>query len=266
VPDLSVAGPLARTVGDLQTALLAIAGPGLLDAVGWSLSLPPARPVRRLAAWFDDSYCPVDDEVKAALEEAADALTRSGVPVDRVSPRGIDLAVRDEVFRRALASVTAWMVGTEEIERIAAGTSAGDGSLGMEYVSQRFHEWAAAMDLRAHLRMRWQYFFQRYDAILLPVAPNLASRHDHRPFPERRIAVNGVERPYWDQIVWAGLTGVAHLPTTVVPVRRDSRGLPIGIAVAGPYLGDLTTIAVARVLTECLAPLGRPPWRDHAAS
>lgn len=44
-----------------------------------------------------------------------------------------------------------------------------------------------------------------------------------------------------------------------VPARLDARGVPVGIAVAGPYLVDRATLAVVRLLEALLLPLGRPP-------
>jgi amidase len=111
---------------------------------------------------------------------------------------------------------------------------------------------------RARLRARWEKFFVDYDVVLLPVAVSPPIPHDTRPMAERRITVNGVDRPYWDQISWACLTGICYLPSTVVPVRRDSRGLPIGVAVAGPYLEDRTTLEAARILLDLLPGIGHP--------
>lgn len=262
--DLAVAGPLARDVDDLETLLLATAGPHPWDRSAWHLSLPPARPVRRVAAWFDDPYCPVDDEVRAALEYAADLLADSGVQVRRTTPPAISLAFSDEVFRRLLATVAVHIYDPAEIDAIATGSREPRGELGAEFVAQSHHAWMAADEARTQLRRRWAAFFSRYDAIMLPVAPNLTPAHDHRPFPERTVTVNGAQRPYWDQTVWAGLTTVGHLPSTVVPVRLDSRGAPIGVAIAGPYLGDRTTLAVARALARVLPPIGRPPLPTSA--
>ncbi|MFE0426952.1 amidase family protein, partial [Streptomyces sp. NPDC058953] len=67
-PDLTVAGPFARTADDLIAAFDAVAGPDARDASAWRLELPPARPVRRVAAWVDDPYCPEDAEVRRAHE------------------------------------------------------------------------------------------------------------------------------------------------------------------------------------------------------
>lgn len=256
--DMAVVGPMARDVDDLEILLEAMAGPHPLDAPAWRLTLPPARAVRRVAAWFDDPYCPVDDQVRGAMEHAADLLATRGVEVHRCAPPGIRLATCDQIFRRLLAGVAINEVSAEQVEQIAAGRLPAPASLGGEHVGQRYRDWTQADEMRTRLRLRWQTFFTGYDAILLPVAANLAAQHDHRPFAERTVTVNGQRRPYWDQIVWAGLTGMAYLPSTVVPVGRDSRGLPIGMAIAGDYLADRTTLAVARLLREVMPPLGHP--------
>jgi amidase len=268
-PDLAVVGPIGRCTRDLELALDTVAAPSPWDSPAWRVRLPPARPVRRVAAWFDDPHCSVDDEVRNALHAAAGLLAGAGVVVHELAPPGIGLAASDLVARRLLATAAlARQAPTHAPAR--AGSQAAGAGLGEEFVGQSYADWAQAHTQRTRLRVRWARFFTDYDAILLPVAPNRTIQHDHRPMAERRVIVNGTERPYWDQIAWACLTGVCYLPSTVLPVRLDSRGLPIGIAVAGPYLGDRTTLAAARVLTELLPPLGypqlSPPGRGRAAS
>jgi len=51
---------------------------------------------------------------------------------------------------------------------------------------------------------------------------------------------------------WVALATVTYLPATVVPVGRTPAGLPVGIQIVGPYLGDRTTLAVARRIEELL--------------
>ena len=48
---------------------------------------------------------------------------------------------------------------------------------------------------------------------------------------------------------WAGLTGVAHLPSTVIPTGLNKDGLPIGVQIVGPEYGDLITIGIAEELS-----------------
>jgi amidase len=257
-PDMAVIGPIGRCTRDLDTALSVIAAPSSWDQQAWRLELPPPRTPRRIAAWFDDPYCPVDDEVRAALEYAADVLAGAGFQVERTAPAGIELAASDDVARRLLAPAALHHYTAAEIELVAAGQMPTRGELGADFVAQRQRDAIAAQARRHRLRDRWREFFASYDAILLPVMPNLVIEHDERPFADRRIVVNGQERPYWHQIAWACLTGITYLPSTVVPLRLDSRGLPIGIAVAGPYLADRSTLALAGVLADLLPPIGSP--------
>jgi amidase len=146
----------------------------------------------------------------------------------------------------------------EVIEEVAAGLPS-NGELGADFVAQRHRHWLAAHERRTQLRLRWRAFFSRYDALLTPVAPNLVGPHDDRPFADRTIGVNGEPRPYWSQIAWAGLASVSYLPVTVVPVGLDSRGLPVGVSVTGPYLQDRTALAVAARLAAVLPPMPHPP-------
>jgi len=251
--DMAVAGPLARSVTDLETMLRIMVAPHPWDEAAWSVTLPASRKVRRVATWLDDPYCPVDREVAAVLERAASALAEQGVVVEPAHPLGVRLDASDRIFRQLLCGAASKDGATDPDD-----TRERRARLGGEGAEASYQEWSDANAARQRLRVRWREFFTRYDAILLPVAPNLAIEHDHRPFADRRVSIDGQPRPYWDQAVWAGLTGVAYLPTTVVPAGLDARGVPIGVAVAGPYLEDLTTLAAARLLATGLGPVGHP--------
>ncbi|MFI8423904.1 amidase family protein [Streptomyces sp. NPDC085479] len=206
------------------------------------MRLPPARPLRRIAVWRDDARCPVGREVRDALDVAVGLLSDDGVEVDEARPTGVSLDIADEVARRLLAGAVA--------DRSSP--------LGAEFSGQSHEEWMRAHVLRSRMAAAWRRFFQDYDAVLLPVSPTTAIPHDARSFDERHILVDGVERAYWDQIVWACLTGIVHLPSTVVPVRLDQRGLPVGISITGGFAQDLTTLALAERLVGLVGSLGRP--------
>ena len=58
IPDSMVAGPMARTVGDLRLLLDVIAGPADRESAAWTLKLPaPRKPAMalRIAAWLDET-------------------------------------------------------------------------------------------------------------------------------------------------------------------------------------------------------------------
>ncbi|QJX02418.1 hypothetical protein HML84_12290 [Alcanivorax sp. IO_7] len=84
--DLSVAGPMALNVGDLELALEVLAAPEREEAPAWRLELPPSRHQDledfRVAAWLDDPRCPVDGTLKAALDRLLADLGEAGVTVD----------------------------------------------------------------------------------------------------------------------------------------------------------------------------------------
>jgi amidase len=56
--------------------------------------------------------------------------------------------------------------------------------------------------------------------------------------------------PYNAQGFWQGIATVSYLPATVAPIGRTAEGLPISVQVIGPYLGDLTTIGLARMIEQ----------------
>ena len=99
--------------------------------------------------------------------------------------------------------------------------------------------------------------------LLCPINPVTAIPHDHSfNVLERTITINGAPRPYNDQMVWAGLVGMAFLPATVAPVGRSSDGLPVGIQIVGPYLEDRTPIDVAKRLADVIGGFEAPPGFD----
>ena len=71
--------------------------------------------------------------------------------------------------------------------------------------------------------------------------------------------MDGQVRPYSDLIVWTSQFGYVYLPSTVVPVGLTSGGVPVGIQVVGPYLGDRTTLEFARYLESLLGGYTVPP-------
>ena len=111
-----------------------------------------------------------------------------------------------------------------------------------------FKTWKTNDELRSHLRWQWHQFFADYDLLLTPIMPTAAFEHDQRQFGERKIRVNNEERPYFEQVFWAGLTGVSYLPSTAIPTGLNGEGLPIGIQIVGPEYGDLITLGAARAL------------------
>ena len=265
--DISVIGPLARDAGDLALAVDVMAGPDRIEANGWRLELP--RPEGRgpadwrIAVWADDPFCPVDHAVRDAVLRAADALRAAGASVDHEARPGFDLPETQDVYTGLLQSALSARHDDEEFRRtLGRAARLGDEDTPrarrLRAGTMHHREWILTHERRTRIRWAWREFFDRFDVLLCPIACIPAFPHDQqRDMDARRITVNGEIREYWDQLFWAGLTGVAFLPATVAPAA--SEGLPIGVQIVGPEGGDYTTIEIARQLGELIGGFRPPP-------
>ena len=267
--DLSVVGPLARDVADLELALGVLAGAAGHAAVGWRLELPPPRAERlgdlRLAVWLDDPAYPVDTEVGEVLHAAAAALESGGARLVDDRP-AVVLPDVVRLYQQFLYPIMLSTMGKRSFDNMVALADSvpedDDGPLARtaRFATQRYRDWVFANEKREQLRALMGEFFSEVDALLMPVAMVPAIPHDHsEPFPNRVIQVDGAVRPYTDLMAWMALPTLTHLPATVVPVGLTGSGLPVGVQIVGPYLEDRTTLAVGRLVEEVLGGFMPPP-------
>jgi amidase len=268
--DIGVAGPMARTVEDLELALDVLAGPDATRGVAWRLELPPPRAADlggyRVGTWLDDPYAPVDRSVLGLLERAVGTLVDGGAKVDEGAVLGVDLQEVAEVYLQLLVGVLANGYPPAVLaaaDEMAGAVDPADRSLQVLFLrglAQRKREWNVAHERREQIRARWAELFTRVDVLLCPIAGTAAFPHDHDPDQlARTVPVNGEQRPGLETLVWAGLVGMAHLPAAVVPVGTTPEGLPVGIQVVAPYLEDRTALDVARRLHALVGDIGAPP-------
>ncbi|MFF3655325.1 amidase [Streptomyces olivochromogenes] len=260
--DLAVVGPMARTARDLALLLDVMAGPDPLTlGVALDLALPPARHERlcdfRVLVLDEHPLIPTGSAVRAGVDRVADALVDGGARVERHSPLLPDLTEAAILYTQLLfsSSVARFPVEPyEQLRTLAAGLKADDQSLdaarlrGMVF-SHR--DWIEANSRRELHRHGWRRFFAEFDAVVCPITPTPAFPHDHNPDPrERRLDIDGVEYPYFDQLVWAGLPTMPGLPATAVPAGRSPEGLPVGVQLIGPMFEDRTPLRLAELLEQ----------------
>ena len=259
--DLSVVGPLGVCAADLAQALDILLGPGPMDGKAWRVDLPPARfesvQTLRVAVWADDAFCPVDTDIRDAIIAAGYSLEAAGAHVDFDARPNFDLTENHRNYLHLMMSVMgAGMPQSvfDMAQKIAASADPNDHSDSLEQmrgIAMSHRDWAKASEQRLKNRAEWERFFEQYDVILCPCAPATAFAHDHTPdMSARRIMINGEQRPYADTMRWAGVTLNAGLPASVAPVGISREGLPIGVQIAGAYLEDKTTLAVAALLEQ----------------
>jgi amidase len=223
-PPLSSVGPLARTAGDLRTALEVTGGP-TNRALSWELL--PARHLRladyRVGVVLDHPYAPVSDEVGAVLSDAVDGLARSGVKIVEGWPDGVDPAAQAEAF--------SFQVG---LFFALEGMDPDFASLQLVVEHER---------QRMRTRAIWQQYFSDIDVFLCPTSFTAAFPHDDRPFDERTI--DGT--PYAAQGFWISHASLLGLPAVSMPIGQTPGGLPVGAQVIGPHFEDDTAITFAEL-------------------
>ncbi len=261
--DLAVCGPMARTVDDLEIELDALVGPDRWNEPAWRLELPPPRTRElgelRVAAWLDDVDCPVDVSTRRVLGDLVGTIEAAGGRIDNDARPGFTLAKADTVFKSLLFAALSGGASRGAIEEMAdADSTTPFGRMALA-MSARHRAWLADNERRLQLRERWREFFDRYDVVLMPVQPRGAIPHDHsEPQWDRRIEIDGVDRPYLDLFGWTGPAGAGLLPATVVPAGIGDDGLPIGVQIVGPYLHDRTTLQMARIVADLVGGCPRP--------
>ncbi|WP_432130096.1 amidase [Streptomyces tendae] len=263
-PELAVVGPMARTARDLTLLLDVMAGPDPLTyGVAHRLALPPARHARlsdfRVLVLEEHPFIATGSAVRAGVNRVADALAEAGAHVERRTPLLPDLAEAATLYTQLLfsGSVARFPVDAyEELRTRAAALSADDRSLaaarlrGMVF-SHR--DWIEANDRREHHRHGWRRFFAEFDAVVCPITPTPAFPHDHDPdLLARRIDIDGVAYPFFDQLVWAGLATMPGLPATAVPAGLSPDGLPVGVQLIGPMFEDRTPLRLAELLERAI--------------
>lgn len=271
--DIAVIGPLARSARDLEIALGIIAGPDTIDGAAWKVKLPPAPKKTwrqwRVAVLADAGTAPVDAAVKARVEAVADFLSRKGAKVNRAARPDFDLDEAHEVYVKLLRAATSRAqtdaVFARNLE--AARTlpkNARDYAAWMARANTMHHrEWLLLNDRRHQMRLRWAEFFREWDVLLCPAAATTAFPHNQKGERwERMVTVNGKPQPSTTQMFWAGYSCMSYLPSTVATAGRAPDGLPVGVQIIGPQYGDLTCIALARLLEDEFAGFVAPPGYD----
>ncbi|WP_405135302.1 amidase [Nocardia sp. NBC_01388] len=260
--DLAVVGPMARTARDLTLLLDVMAGPDPLTyGVAFDLALPPARHERlsdfNILVLEDHPLIPTGSAVRAGVNRVADALVDGGARVERHSPLLPDLTEAATLYTQLMfaSSIARFPVESyEQLQTRAAGLSADDQSLDatrLRAMVFSLRDWLEANNRRELHRHGWRQLFAEFDAVVCPITPTPAFPHDHNANPlERRIDIDGVEYPYFDQLVWAGVATMPGLPATAIPAGRSPEGLPVGVQLIGPMFEDRTPLRLAELLEQ----------------
>ena len=253
--DMSVIGPMTRTADDLGLVLGVLAGSDLDGS-------PRALGEFRIAAWLDDETFPVAPDVTAVITAAVNEISAAGTKVDFDARPDFTMREARSVFNALLVAATRDVQAPELVE-LARSSREAPGRLGVwsRYMTMTQDEWADWDAQRRRLQARWADFFTGFDVLITPAMQVPALPHDLGSSSklDRTFEHRGTTYRYFDQSVWAGLSGVAYLPSTVAPVGRTNEELPVGLQIVGSHGDDATTIAFARSLEPVVGGYEPPP-------
>jgi amidase len=260
--DLGVGGPMARNTGDLK----------LLWSVLNGSSEAPRRDIKgaRIALFDEDPLLPLSRNVKEAVARAASALEKQGARIERIaSPvdmrellvnyvwllnsivgAGFPEHVHAEIAKTRDADLEAFAASRDpwsrELSRLATGAQAS--------------EVIAAQRARQEMKDAMTAFFTSHDAIVMPISPVTAFKHDHsEPFHMRKLDVDGKAVAYPNMLGWIALATALHLPALAVPAGRSAANMPVGVQIVGPWNGEDRLFDFAAAVEEGIGGFQAPP-------
>ena len=256
---LTVQGPLARSVEDVALMLSAVAGPDRRAPLGLAedpsiFSQPLGRDLQGLrVAWSPTlGGLPVDRRVAEIVGAQRTVFEGLGCSVEEAEP---DLADADEIFE----TLRAWdfelglgqhldehpdLLKETVVWNIERGRALSGPDVGR------------AERLRTLLYERVRRFFERYDALVLPVS-------QVPPFPieeEYPTAIEGAAMgSYVEWMRSSSRITVTGCPAISVPAGFTPAGHPTGLQIVGPPRADRLVLEVAYAFQEATGHWKRRP-------
>jgi aspartyl-tRNA(Asn)/glutamyl-tRNA(Gln) amidotransferase subunit A len=214
------------------------------------MGFPPRR--LRVAVSLDLGYAAVDPEIRAAVTMAAKDLANAEISVEFC-----ELAIEGDCLETVLKPIAlteqaaaAFVRSSDELAKSDRAyrdvIEQGRKYLGTDYIQANYR--------RAALRETFRRLFEHYDLLITPTVATTAFAVGELGIDE--IDGRRVDRHLgWSPFSWPmNLTG---LPAATVPCGFDCEGLPIGMQIVGPWLGEERILHLAS-LFEAIR-----PWQHH---
>jgi Asp-tRNA(Asn)/Glu-tRNA(Gln) amidotransferase A subunit family amidase len=243
---VSVLGPLARSVDDLEVALNVLAGPDGVDPLVVPAPLGRVEGVEQVA-WCDgDGTTPVRSDLVDVVQFAATA-----VGAEYCRPPGLECA--NEVYSRLRS-----LDGLHELRTVVAGREDELGqSLRSLLAETRAGTMAELVELWAErdaLRARFLTFLDLHPVLILPVAAVPAYDPGIPP------VVDEHELSPWDVLAPCRAVSLFGVPSAAVTIGTSRDGLPAAVQIVGRPFREDDVLAVARALEVTV------PFSHHTLS
>jgi aspartyl-tRNA(Asn)/glutamyl-tRNA(Gln) amidotransferase subunit A len=249
-------GPMARTIADIALIMSVIAGPDPRDRhsipagdVDWRASAAGKMRSKRLAFTPDWGYAAVDPEVRDICARAAGTFERQlGCDVEVAAPEFADASISFE----ALVALESDLTGMRRLLQNDRQAFSPDLAAMIERSWTALEFTDAIVARKKIVNAIWR-FMQRYDLLLTPTVAVPAFDLDIAG--PRSIDGKDVPPQGWTPFTYImNLTGQ---PAISMPAGWTRSGLPVGLQICGPHLGDEIVLRAAAAY-EAVA-----PWSDR---
>jgi amidase len=265
---MAQAGPLARTVEDVEILWKVIVGPheGERDIprIEWRPSSKKSLSEYKIAwvdAWPDD---PVSGQVKGAISSLVRTLEQHGCCVENAAPDGNlheeSLDVWMGILPYILAQGAPWFIRPLMKLDLNSGALKGAKKHKKEFnraFKMSANHYGEMMLRRSILVSRWERFFADRDFLICPSGFGPAYP---RTKIGSRLRYDGTEMIYGDY-VWPFMVcfNASGHPVLNVPLGLGKEGLPLGVQIVGPYWSEPELLAFAKQVARVTEGFVRPP-------
>jgi len=257
--NLSVKGPMARTVDDVALFLSTIAGPDprspiSIDTPGSAFARPLDRDFSGVrVAWAPDlGGLPLDPRVRSVLESQRQVFSDIGCDVGEAAP---DFSGANEAFQtlRALDFALGHHEKLREHRDLIKDTVVWNTEKGLALTPLEINR---AQVLRSQLYARVEKFLETYEFLVCAV-------NQVPPFPvetEYPTEIDGVQmETYIDWMKSAYYITLTSLPAISVPCGFTEDGLPVGVQIVGRWQDDFGVLQIARAFEQATQVWKRRP-------
>lgn len=275
-PELAVAGPIARSIPDLERLMEVLVSVGSFRGVpGAELPAAEVRSVDqlRVGIWSDDEIAPVEAAIRQKIEGLGSSLAGLGATVrENAHPSMSSTKLHETYMHLLMANLGAgfpakaydmlaeYATSVDEAERFDRPKAAAG------WATSSHRDWLKADERQAKAIASWDKLFDKVDLVIAPATPTVAFPHNIEAAYNARVTnVDGVDRPYIDILFWAGIATMPLLPSVAIPAGLID-GLPCGVQLIGRRWSDLQLLADAGTICDALGLGFVPPPLGTSAS
>jgi len=254
--DLACAGPMARSVEDLELAMSVLA-PSAQKAPAKMTNLADVK----VAFWRKEAAFPLSKDCGSAVLKIRKLMEKAGSILADTKPQ-IDAHQLIETYQHLLMPIL-FQGFPAPILRLSKANRALLKVINHKRrytfldavinAVQPISQLQSAQKKRDLMKQKCNEFFAEWDLLISPVTATPAPLHDNRRnLFSRMLNVDNKRVRSMHQLDWIALATVCHLPAAVIPVASTAEGLPLGIQIIGATGDDMKVLKVARLIQNAL--------------